>query len=273
MAKNVSYSTENFIPLFTEGSKRILYIGGGDGNLIQILSDLNPELEIVGIDGVAMFSYTLKEFAERFPHFDFNNHTLEGIVGGVVMGTIQPFDCVIFNHSLHNISSYDRYNPHREEPIAFALEDACKCLVPGGKLVIRDGIFTDSGWLEKATLKNKEDVDFLKIFTLAYHAYDRIEYEICEDGMSFVMQWRYMKEFFEKLANGSDTFKSEVEKQYGILTEDAWRRIVESKDFHICHCMNSCEDYYEKLKDKVQTEGNMRSLLSDMSILICAEKG
>lgn len=271
MTKSIVHSSKGYIPIFTDGCTRILDVGCGSGVLMKVLHERNPEAELYGID---LNSQAIDICDKKYPEFEFNACSLSDLVELVSKGVVRPFDCIIFSSVLHEFSSYDENFSYSPLPIFNAISDAYSCLIKGGKLLIRDGLMSENMSEIRVNLKNADDIQYVEKFVNEYHDGKKVNVLYEKDGTEFKMPWKYLKEFFFKFTWGSESWNREIKEQFGILTLDNWKKVVRDNNFVIKNCMTNAEEYLKYTLEKVDfLDGIPYDLFSEMTVLICAEKG
>ena len=235
-------------------------MGSGSGVLLKAIRDIDPNLDICGVD--------LNEYSAelcREAGFDVFHGTLHDVIS-----SDEKYDCILFSSVLHEISSYDVTRPYSLEPIREALADARIGLNPGGRILIRDGVRCPEKKMVRIILRNIEDTVMISRFAEEYHAAP-VTYRICEDG-SIEMDAGTAKEFLYTYTWGPDSWPREVKEKFGIASTEEWRSLILDAGFRITMQMTASEEYLKYLSQKIILTGEIEELFEQATVLIIAEK-
>jgi len=196
---------EKLLPYVKEGV--ILEIGCGAGAVTELLAKNFPRSTIIGIDN----SEQIITVAAKREYSNANVHLFQGDVLNKQFknGTV---DTVVMSSVFHEIYSYNNYDM---EAISKAIFNVCAMLVPGGRLLIRDGVMPG---LKPCYLKfikpelRKVFEKFAKDF-----APRKIHYSL-EDNFEFPKlnsadAYEFLSKYFY-----TENWKIEVKEQFGIFT-------------------------------------------------------
>lgn len=194
---------------------RIVEVGPGGGVVLDLLEDRFPESEILGIDISQMVIEALTTHREREGRRWQLIHADAFAMPEVLEG--KPVDTVVFCSLLHEIYSYVEHEGERFQlaPVRELLRAAYRCLNPGGRIVIRDGIRPpdDTRILELIAPDARELLD---LFCEQFEGRP-ITYEALPDGR-VKMSAADAMEFLYTYTWGPASFPYEIREQYGILT-------------------------------------------------------
>lgn len=139
--------------------KSIVDVGSGGGVLLDKLEKQFPGSAIIGTDISANVIEALEHKIETEGHkYTVKKHNF---VDG-------PFDkkvdCIIFSSILHEVYSYTEFEGEKFNPLSVktALINAAASLKKGGRILIRDGIKTDSSRICEIQLKEQAGWKFLQ---------------------------------------------------------------------------------------------------------------
>jgi len=144
-----NFARELIDKLKLTGTERVLDIGSGDGKITAQIASLVPKGRVKGIDS----SGDMVEFArENFPASKFSNLCFE-LMDAREITFENEFDLVFSNATLHWVIGH--------QPV---LKGICKCLKPGGRMLVQMGGKGNAGWIVKALLKTISDPKWTRCF-------------------------------------------------------------------------------------------------------------
>jgi SAM-dependent methyltransferase len=203
---------------------RIVEVGPGGGVVLDLLEARFPASEIIGLDASAEVVAALggrrarEQRRWRVVHGD--AFALAELVGA---GTV---DTVVLCSVLHEIYSYveragDDGVPRRFrlEPVRDLVRQAWDALVPGGRLVIRDGVAPPPG-VRRLRLIAPDMRDLLLLFAAEFEG-RRVVWRDLPDGRVEMDGWDAM-EFLYTYTWGPESFPYEVREQYGVLPYESY---------------------------------------------------
>lgn len=204
---------------------RVLDIGPGGGVLLDLIEQELPDVQAVGID----ISTNVIEALERKKQLE--GHQWQVMKGDALQleSSIEPgsVDTIIFSSILHELYSYIERDGHKFNllTVADALRSAYRVLVPGGRIIIRDGIMTEP-------LEQRRRIRFLEtdgVRWLERYAKDfagrRIEYTVLGDD-EVELPVNDAMEFLYTYTWGAEAYVHEVQEQFGYLTPSAYRKFI-----------------------------------------------
>lgn len=209
---------------------RIVEVGPGGGVVLDLLEARFPGAEVIGIDASHMVVQALEQRRQQESHrwriVEADAFKLPELMGE---GTV---DTVVFCSVLHEIYSYVEYpveggarRRFRLESVRELLRAAYRALVPGGRIIIRDGVMPPPG----ARILRFLAPDARELFDLFCRQFEgrRISFEPAGEDRVRVSSEDAM-EFLYKYTWGPQSFPYEIREQYGVLPYEPYRdRILE----------------------------------------------
>jgi hypothetical protein len=216
---DVNTSTKDTIIDYSVGM-RIVDVGSGGGVLLDRLEKKFPDREIIGTDISTNVIDALNAKKKK------EGHRWNVVVHNFVEG---PFanktDTVIFSSILHEIYSYTETPRGRFEidSVKTALKNAFASLTPGGRIIIRDGIKTDSDELVTIRFKSSDGMDFFENYRNDFKGLKDIPDEkkvVFADARSLTVTGdiNFMREFMYTYTWGKQSYAHEVQEQFGYFT-------------------------------------------------------
>ncbi len=194
----------------------IVDIGPAGGSLMDEIEKRHPEKSIIGVD---ISDNVIEDLKARKK---LENHSWKPVKGNAFKlddifknGEVDTF---IFSSVLHEIFSYPTLTdkPFNIEAVKAALRSAYKVLPVGGRLIIRDGIMTDSKDTRIIRFRNPGDLEFLKQYILDFKGRP-ITYTITSPN-SVEMDINDAMEFLYTYTWGKESYAQEVQEQFGYFT-------------------------------------------------------
>jgi SAM-dependent methyltransferase len=193
----------------------IVEVGPGGGVVLDLLEDRFPDSEIIGLEVssevVAALAQRRNRDKRRWRVVEADAFALADHVGA------ETVDTVVFCSVLHEIYSYGGF---RLERVRDLLRAAWRALVPGGRIVIRDGVAPPPGTRRIRFLADDARA-FFDLFAAQFEGF-AITWRDLPDGRVELPSHHAM-EFLYTYTWGPASFPYEVREQYGILTYDAYR--------------------------------------------------
>lgn len=216
--------------------------GCGTGSLLVHLSELFPESEIVGMD-------LSKELLRLSESKHYPNHNVAVVKGNIIQQRFQTgsLGTIIYSSVMHEVYSYNGYD---RDQVRKALLNSHKELMPGGRLIIRDGIKPahpdKTVWMR---LDEEAEVRFRK-FACEFKSKSKapgVEFAEKKIGEQtwFHLSLHSAGEFLSKkdyLAN----WAIEVNEEFGVFTLAEWRQELASAGYEVLECSSYLNDWIEK---------------------------
>lgn len=257
-------------------------VGSGGGILLDALEKKYPDAQIIGTDISANVIEALEQKIEQEKHsYNVCKHNF------VNEKLTKKADTIIFSSILHEIFSYTEYEGKRFNILSVeaALKNASDSLVKGGRILIRDGILTDSKETVRIRLKNKDGRDFLRNYMKDFKGltflhnknneedgFDPLLVHYDGDGI-LTADINFAREFLYTYTWGEESYSCEVNEQFGYLTIPEFNSLLEKVGMKIISSTSYLEEGYKThLEDKVELLDGMKWEDIPSNCIIIAEK-
>lgn len=251
---NAQHSTKMDILDFVQGST-IVDVGSGGGILLDELEKRFPDKMIAGTDISQNVIEALQKKIDTEEHqYEIWNHNF---VNGALWS---PVDTIIFSSIMHEIFSYTKFNGYKFniDSVKSALWNAMNSLNHGGRLIIRDGVKTESNQIVSAKIKDEDMMtlarNYLKDFQGLHELKDRDgHYYVKIEDNVVTCNINLMREMLYTITWGAMSYPQEVQEQFGYFTLNEFVDFLESIGFAIIDAKEFTEPGYpEHLNDKVE---------------------
>lgn len=264
---------------------RIVEIGPGGGVILDLLEERFAGSEVIGIDSSRMVVEALEkrrtEERRRWTILEADAYAIEDYVG------VSSVDTVIFCSVLHEIYSYVEHEPDDGGPprrftleaVRDLLRAAFATIVPGGRMLIRDGVMPPSG-VRVLRFIEPHARELFELFVEQFEG-RRIRSEaVGEDAVR--LSAADAMEFLYTYTWGPQSFPYEVREQYGVLPYDEYVQKILSwlgpnaravpLSPHVASYLQ--KGYEEGLRDRVELldEAGRPTRLPDSNCLIVVER-
>lgn len=244
-------STKNSIIDYATGDI-IVDVGSGGGVLLDLLEKTYPEKDIIGTDISSNVIDILNKKREMEKHsWEVIKHNF--VEKELVLIEDNP-TTIIFSSILHEIFSYTE-TPNgcfEIDSIKKALINAYNSLEAGGRIIIRDGVKTNSDETLTIKFNSQNGFDFFKNYMEDFKGLKEIpmEKKIVEikniNGNHIVTgDINYMREFLYTYTWGNESYAHEVNEQFGYFTLDEYKKFFESIGAKIIVAKEFLEKGYE----------------------------
>lgn len=199
----------------------IVDVGSGGGILLDLLEKTYPDKHIIGTDISQNVINTLEQKIKSEKHgYTVLRHNF------VESPLEQKVDTIIFSSILHEVFSYTQYNDKKFniDSVRVALQNAYASLNPNGRILIRDGIFTNSD--KDVILQFKSD-DGVKFFNSYINDFKGLNDVRLSNGV-FLVEFidsktvkcniNLMREFLYTYTWGNESYACEINEQFGYFT-------------------------------------------------------
>lgn len=254
----------------------VLDVGPGGGALMDLILESLPNKTVYGIDISENVINVLNEKKLK----ENKNYNL---VKGNALNLEDYFkqgelDTIIYSSVIHELFSYVDYNGKKfnHETIKKALTSAYNILSPGGRIVIRDGIMSETNPQRIIEFKNKEDINILKKYQKDFKG-RKIKFEIIDQN-KVKMNENDSMEFLYTYTWGENSYPLEVQEQYGYYSPKEYEKFVTEnlKNSKIIFSHAFLQDGYEEhLLNKIAIyEENFNTVkLPNSTYILVIEKG
>lgn len=202
---------------------RIIDIGPGGGALMDLITERYPDKEVIGVDIASNVLDSLKKRKQ-----------LEKCKWDVLYGDalnlseyINSADTVIFCSILHELFSYIEYNGRKfnHETLAQGLKSAWDILPVGGRIIIRDGIMSESESTKRIIkFLSEEGMEFLKRYVSDFKGRE-IQYTLVGQN-EVMMPINDAMEFLYTYTWGEKSYVHEVNEQFGYFTPSGFKDFI-----------------------------------------------
>ncbi|WP_240417653.1 class I SAM-dependent methyltransferase [Paenibacillus periandrae] len=204
---------------------RVVDIGPGGGVMLDLIEDMFPDKQVIGID----ISLNVIEALER-------KRQLENRQWMVLQGDalnlkeyVEPgsIDTVIFSSILHELFSYVEYEgkTYNHATVAAALRSAFDVIPNGGRIIIRDGIMSEPTEQQRIiTFLDGEGMQWLERYAKDFAGR---EIQFVRLGIHEVqMPINDEMEFLYTYTWGEEAYVHEVQEQFGYFTPSAYESFI-----------------------------------------------
>ena len=246
-------STKESIISYVTG-RTVVDVGSGGGVLLDRLEQNFPEKRIIGTDISANVIDVLNGKKAK------EGHRWEVRIHNFVEGEFgEPVDSVIFSSILHEIYSYTETERGRFdiESVKKALCNAYRSLRPGGRIIIRDGVKTDSRELRTVHFADASGLEFLQNYRQDFRGLTDIPEEakltaIDAENLTVTGDINFIREFMYTYTWGSESYAHEVQEQFGYWTLAEYKAFLTSLGAKLIVSEELLEPGYpEHLKEKL----------------------
>lgn len=257
--------------------ENILDVGPGSGIMLDILEEHDNSLNVTGID----FSQNvINVLNER----KFKENKAWKLVKGDAFNMSDyfekdTFDSIIFSSVIHEFFSYLEKDGFKFnlETVSEALKSAYTVLKPGGRIIIRDGIMSETSHFRIIKFKDGKDIEILKKYKNDFKGRE-IQYEVLSSD-TVKMNENDAMEFLYTYTWGEESYVHEVNEQFGYLSKSKYEELIYDslgkdnvKVIKLASYLQ--EGYPENLKDKIEyfDENFNEVVLPDSTAIIVIEK-
>ncbi len=260
---------------YIKGDK-VADIGPGGGALMDKIVEAYPDKKVIGVDAAINVVEELNKKRTK------ENKSWEVVHGNALnlQKTFAPgeLDTVIFCSILHEIYSYVDYEGKKfnKATLAKVFKSVYDILPVGGRMIIRDGVMTDSNEKRIISFKNKEDIKILENYKRDFKG-RQIEYKILENG-NVLMSVNDAMEFLYTYTWGEQSYAHEVKEQFGYYTPNEYIEAIKSafdnkmKVVHMDHYLQDGYEEYLLPKVSIYDENENECKLPDSTIILIVEK-
>ncbi|MDO4283456.1 MAG: class I SAM-dependent methyltransferase [Clostridia bacterium] len=255
----------------------IVDVGPGGGGLMDAILERFPSKKVMGIDVSENVIEKLQKvktlYSKKWDVLQGNALELEKTFKE------GEFDTIIFCSILHELYSYIPYDGKNfnYDTLRTVFCSVYHLLPKGGRLIIRDGIMTESNEDRKIRFKNPADMEILKRYANDFKG-RKITFEaICEDTVQ--MPINDAMEFLYTYTWGEESYAHEINEQFGYFTPKQYIDFVTECFEGNCKVIDSKHflqsGYSEHLLEKIEfldAKTNVSVNLPDSTFILVIEK-
>lgn len=273
---NTMNSTINYKAIILEYivGKTVLDVGPGGGALLDLIESSKKVDRIIGID----ISQNVIEELKKKKHVEKKSWE---IVQGDALNLKSHFkpneiDTIIFCSVLHELFSYIELDGKKfnHKTVELAIQSCFDVLPKGGRIIIRDGIMSETNKKRIIRFKQKEDMDFLVKYCEDFKGRE-ITYKII-DNRTIEMKENDAMEFLYTYTWGEESYPMEVQEQFGYYTPNEYIEMLQRiGNCKVIECKHFLQDGYEEhLLEKIEYyDTNWKNIrLPDSTCIIVVEK-
>ena len=272
---NSTINNKSIILDYIVGDK-VLDVGPGGGALMDLILDTYNDKSVYGID---ISSNVIEELNKKKIKEKRNYNLVKGNALNLEdYFEKNSFDTVIYSSIIHELFSYINYNNKKfnHEVIIKTLKSAYNIIKVGGRIIIRDGIMTNSNEKRIIEFKNKEDINILKRYVNDFKG-RKIEYELI-DKNKVIMNINDSMEFLYTYTWGEEAYPLEVQEQFGYYTQNEYEEMIKNnlKNSKIIYSKSFLQEGYQThLENKINyyDENYNTVKLPDSTYILVIEKG
>lgn len=225
-------------------------VGSGGGVLLDALEKKYPEKHVIGTDISTNVIEALNRKKEK------EKHSYEVMRHNFVEGPLEEkVDTIIFSSILHEVYSYTELDGRRFniQSVWKALQNATNSLKKGGRILIRDGVYTDSKRVCELKLKEKDGVKFLQNYMNDFAGLKELKNsdgnwlkeKVSLNGNVLTADINFIREFLYTYTWGEESYALEVNEQFGYFTKREYEECMKKLGMDIIFSEEYLESGYE----------------------------
>lgn len=252
---NAQASTKMNILEFVVGDE-IIDVGSGGGVLLDALEKKFPDKKIAGTDiSQNVIEVLQKKIATEGHNYEIWKHNF------VNDALWSPIDSVIFSSIMHEIYSYTEFEGKQFNinSVKTALYHAKKSLNHGGRIIIRDGVKTDSNDVVSIRIKDADMMVLARNYLRDFKGLEELRDEsgnwrdVRVDDNVITAPINLVRECLYTITWGPMSYPSEVQEQFGYLTLENYVKVLEEIGMNVIEAKQFTESGYPAhLDDKVE---------------------
>jgi SAM-dependent methyltransferase len=254
--------------------KSCLDVGPGGGAMLDLLESTKRFDRVIGIDISSNVIETLnKRKAKEKRKWEVIKGDAFNLKDYFKKGEI---DTVIFCAVVHELFSYIETDGHKfnHKTIEKAMKSCYDILPIGGRIIVRDGIMSETNNNRIIVFKNEQDIKFLEKYCRDFKGRE-IEYKQLASN-KVMMKENDAMEFLYTYTWGEESYPMEVQEQFGYYTPSEYIEMFKKiGKFKVVECKHYLQDGYEEhlLKRIEYYDENMNvERLPDSTCVIVVEK-
>lgn len=244
---SVENSTKKNILNFISGDV-VVDVGSGGGVMLDMIMGDYPNKRVIGTD---ISENVILELAKKKHQ---NGEPYEVRVHNFVENTFSdPVpDTIIFSSILHEIFSYTVMNGKKFNmtSVRIALKNAAESLKAGGRIIIRDGVKTDTDNKYNSVIMKFKDPDGLSKLEMFHRDFKGLDdgyskFQVLNDK-SVIIDINYAREFLYTYTWGDESYAHEVQEQFGYATLKEMKNLAKLCGLRVLFAEEYLEPGYEK---------------------------
>ena len=254
--------------------KTVLDVGPGGGALLDLIESSKKVERVIGID----ISQNVIEELNRKKHTEKKKWE---IVKGDALNLKQHFkpneiNTIVFCSVLHELFSYIEMDGKKfnHKTVEKAIKSCFDVLPVGGRIIIRDGIMSETNNKRIIRFKNKDDMKFLEKYSKDFKGRD-ITYKLIDDR-TVEMKENDAMEFLYTYTWGEESYPMEVQEQFGYYTPSEYVKMLQKIGIcKVIECNHFLQEGYEEhLLEKIEYYDInwQKCRLPDSTCIIVVEK-
>ena len=254
--------------------KTVLDVGPGGGALLDLIENSGKVERAIGID----ISQNVIEELKRKKNEENKNWE---IVKGDAFNLKNHFkeneiDTIIFCSVIHELFSYIEMEGKKfnHKTVELAMKSCFDVLPSGGRIIIRDGIMSETNKNRIIRFKNKEDIKFLNKYCKDFKG-RIINFKLIDDR-TVQMKENDAMEFLYTYTWGEESYPMEVQEQFGYYTPSEYIEMLQKVgNCKVIECKHYLQEGYEEnlLKKIEYYDINwQKTSLPDSTCIIVVEK-
>ncbi len=254
--------------------KTVLDVGPGGGALLDLIEKSGKVERVIGID----ISQNVIEELKRKKNEE--NKKWE-IVKGDALNLKNHFkkneiDTIIFCSVIHELFSYIEMEGKKfnHKTVELAMKSCFDVLPKGGRIIIRDGIMSETNKNRIIRFKNKDDIRFLNKYCKDFKG-RTIKFKL-KDDRTVQMKENDAMEFLYTYTWGEESYAMEVQEQFGYYTPSEYIEMLQKAgNCKVIECKHYLQEGYEEnlLKKIEYYDINwQKTSLPDSTCIIVVEK-
>lgn len=256
---NAQSSTKLDILDYVVGSNAICDVGSGGGVLLDALEKKFPDKQIIGTD----ISSNVIELLEKKIREDRHRYGVmkHNFVEGCMPELPIDIDTIVFSSIIHEIFSYTEFEAKKFNinSVKMALKNAADSLEPGGRIIIRDGVMTNSDKVVTVRFKDEDSFALAKNYIKDFKGLGHLrnesgDWKVMQIGDSWIMgDINLIREMLYTITWGPMSYAAEVQEQFGYFTLEKFKQALEEVGMRVIEAREFTEPgYSEHLDDKVE---------------------
>ena len=251
---NAKASTKLSILDYIQG-ETIVDVGSGGGVLLDEIAAKYPDKKVSGTDiSQSVIEHLNKKIQNEHRTYNVFEHNF------VHQRLWTPVDNIIFSSIMHEIYSYTELNRRKfnMDSVACALFNAYHSLNQGGRVIIRDGVKTESSRTVSVKFKEEDAFRLAKNFLKDFQGLPELRNEngqltnvtVYQDTITADIN--IIREMLYTITWGPMSYPQEVQEQFGYLTLNEYVDLLKTTGFMVRTAEQLIEPGYEEhLSDKV----------------------